>query len=251
MNKTMRAGAIIFFLAALMRPLVFGVDYIFYFGMLVGGVIFLFGLLSRLEKDSRLGKAAIIIRKTMIGAIIVWFISFLVIESLIVSGSPGDTTAGEEYLIVLGAGLIGEDPSLILQSRLDAANTWLEDNPDSKAILCGGQGPGESITEAEAMYKYLKEAGIDEDRLIIENSSRNTAENISNACRIMASREGDPPSSAAIVSNEFHLYRAKKVAACYGLEASTVSAPTPRVGLLKENSFLREYFSVLLMGFRV
>ena len=168
--------------------------------------------------------------------------SFVIVESLIILESGGDENVNEKYIIVLGAGLYGEVPSRILTERLEAAYSYMLDNPESIAVLCGGQGPDEWISEAEAMRRFLIARGISDDRLILEERSTNTNENIKNAAQLLESTK-----TAAIVSNNFHLYRAKKLAARYGIEASGISASMPDLPLVKLNYYLREYFSVIFM----
>ena len=92
-----------------------------------------------------------------------------------------------EYAIILGAKVNGEVPSLSLRYRLDAALRYADEYPHVKFILSGGQGPGEHITEAEAMKRFLLDHGIKEERLLLEQQSTSTYENIlfskrDNAC---------------------------------------------------------------------
>ncbi len=88
------------------------------------------------------------------------------------SGGAGDFPNDADYLVVLGAGVNGRTPSLSLLNRLTAAEAWLQDNPNGKAILSGGQGPGEDISEAGAMYQWLTEHGIAAERLYKEENVR-------------------------------------------------------------------------------
>ena len=173
---------------------------------------------------------------------VIFLVSFIIIEACIIGQSGGDSVAGEKYIIVLGAGLYGETPSRVLASRLDSTCTYMMNNPESVAVLCGGQGADEWISEAEAMRRYLVLRGIADDRLILEDGSINTIENMKNAAKLLGNVK-----TAAIVTNDFHLYRAKKLAARYGIAASGISAPTPNLPLLKENYYFREYFSVIFM----
>ena len=73
-----------------------------------------------------------------------------------------------QAVIVLGAGVNGTQPSLTLRTRLDAALDYLEDHPEVPAVLTGGQGYGENITEEQCMYNYLTARGIDGSRLLME-----------------------------------------------------------------------------------
>lgn len=121
----------------------------------------------------------------------------------------GDEQADAPYVIVLGAGVNGDVPSLSLQNRLLAAQRWLTNHPDSKAILSGGQGPGENISEAQCMYQWLTQYGIAGERLLLEDQSRSTRENFKySAALLQADNGGVLPEQVAVISSEYHLYRA-------------------------------------------
>ena len=80
---------------------------------------------------------------------------------------------------------------------------YLEENPETRAVLSGGQGQGEQISEAEAMYQYLTEHGIDGSRLILEDRSANTKENLD----FSLEKIGTLDASIGIVTNHFHVFR--------------------------------------------
>lgn len=80
---------------------------------------------------------------------------------------------------------------------------YLEENPETRAVLSGGQGQGEQISEAEAMYRYLTEHGIDGSRLILEDRSTNTKENLD----FSLEKIGTLDTSIGIVTNHFHVFR--------------------------------------------
>ncbi len=133
-----------------------------------------------------------------------------------------------DYVIVLGAGLNGLNPSLTLKYRLDEAYNYLESNDNSKVIVSGGQGLDELISEAEAMKNYLVDKGIDEDRIIMEDKSTSTMENLEYSKEYI--EEG---ASVVIISNDFHMLRAIHIAEqcgyeeVYGLGAKSVKWMKP------------------------
>ena len=129
----------------------------------------------------------------------------------------------------------------MLRLRLDAAEEFLKENPDTKAILSGGQGPGEDITEALCMYRELVKRGISEDRLYMEDRSTSTRENIAFSKEIIE-KEG-LNTKVAVVSNNFHLYRASISVKNAGLEFFSVSAfsPYPLLGTY----VMREFMGIL------
>ena len=147
----------------------------------------------------------------------------------------GDADVDADYLIVLGAGVNGSTPSLSLTDRLQAARAYLEAQPDCTAIVSGGQGPGEDISEAEAMYRWLTANGVDGGRIVLEDRATDTLENLKYSFALIP----DPDAAVAVVSAEYHLYRAKFLAAVLGRAVSGVPAPTS-LPALKLNYFIRE-----------
>lgn len=115
---------------------------------------------------------------------------------------------GADYLIVLGAKVNGCVPSKALRGRIETACTYLEQNPDAKAILTGGKGRGEQISEAACMEKELIEMGIEKSRLKKEEKSTTTKENIAFARLLME----DQNCSILIVTSDFHVKRGVSMA---------------------------------------
>ena len=107
-----------------------------------------------------------------------------------------------EYIIVLGAHVEGTRLTLALLERTRRALKYLQENPETKAVLSGGKGTGEAITEAQAMYYYLTEHGIKEERLILEERSTSTAENLKFSLDLIGLDH-----SVGVVTNHFHVFR--------------------------------------------
>ena len=107
-----------------------------------------------------------------------------------------------EYIIVLGAHVQGTRLTLALLERTRRALQYLEENPETKAVLSGGQGEGEDISEAQAMCNYLVEHGIDRERLILEDRSTSTTENLKFSLEIIGLDH-----SVGVVTNNFHVFR--------------------------------------------
>ena len=118
--------------------------------------------------------------------------------------------ASNSTVVVLGCRVYGTKASLMLEERLYAALKYLNENPSSKVIVSGGQGHDEGISEAECMYNWLVDKGLDSSRIILESKSTTTYENILYSFEIIENRKLNP--QIAIVSNEFHLYRGMKLA---------------------------------------
>ena len=165
----------------------------------------------------------------------------LFLEIPIISAARTSAPDNVDYLILLGAGVNGTMPSLSLLDRLEAATNYMHANPNCKVIVTGGQGPGEEITEAQAMETYLLRQNIAGNRIIKEEKATNTLQNLSYSLAIIRkdSEKKTTEPLIAVVSSEYHLYRAKICAEKLGYSVYTIAAPTSN-WLLKINYFLRE-----------
>lgn len=170
---------------------------------------------------------------------------FIIVEIPVVSAAHTDPDPKADYVIVLGAGVNGEVPSLSLLNRLDATYAYLVKYPDAKAIVSGGQGSGENITEAECMYRWLTAKGIAPERVIKEDRATSTAENFAYSFAIIKNL-GGAPNGSAFVSSEYHLYRAQRIAAAQGVAVKAVAAHTT-YPFIMVNYFIREAFAVTYM----
>ena len=170
-------------------------------------------------------------------------IYFCLVEIPIVKNSRTSPEPQRKYLIVLGAEVRGDRPSLSLQRRLEAALDYLEQYPDSVAIVSGGQGPDESMTEAKCMHDWLQGRGIDNSRIIQEPRAASTAENLRYSFELIRERGDEPDGNVAIVSSSYHLYRAKTMAQLQGVEAAGVACAMG-YPLMMLNYYIREAFGV-------
>ena len=197
-------------------------------------------VLSAHEKYSRLAKRLFCLYFIILA---VGVVCFTILQVLIISGIRSDEAVAD-VVVVLGAGLVNGRPGLMLASRLDAAIEYVQDRSDVPIIVTGGLGQGETVTEAEAMSLYLIARGVDESQIWKEEASTNTRENLAFAKEIIEERGLDPESiTVAVVSNEFHLYRARLIAERAGLNPIGIAAATP--GLHRQLLyFFREAFSL-------
>lgn len=164
------------------------------------------------------------------------YISFLHMK--IYQSSHQKSPKQADYMIVLGAKVMGTVPSLSLQYRIDTAARYLKDHEKTIVIVSGGQGVDEDISEAEVMRKGLVDKGIDEGRIIIEDQSTSTYENIIFSKKLIPS----DLKTGVLVTNDYHLYRASMVARQEGLEVTGLPAKTPVISLVK--SYVREYLAI-------
>lgn len=134
-----------------------------------------------------------------------------------------------DYVIILGAQVRGMVPSLVLDARIRCAADYLKENPEAIAVASGGQGSGEMVSEAEAIRQGLLRLGIAADRILLEDKSTSTLENIRFSAEVIAAQEaGDAWKSAntVIVTNDFHVYRATRLAKKSGFtQVSGCGAP--------------------------
>lgn len=143
-----------------------------------------------------------------------------------------------DYEIILGAGLDGDKPSPILQERLDAGLAYLELHPNTKVIVSGGQGHNELIPEAEAMKDFLVSKGINPNRIIEEDKSKSTFQNLEFSQKILDERNAGKD-EVLIVTSDFHLFRAMEIADYFDIKNEGLPSKTPIV--LRVQYMVREF----------
>lgn len=143
--------------------------------------------------------------------------------------------------VVLGCRVYGERASLSLVERLEAAYAYLEENPEAVCVVSGGQGTGEDISEAECMYRWLVAKGIDENRIYKEDQSTSTDENISFSKQVI--EENGLNENIAIVTSEYHSYRAGIIAKENAMSFGTVPGQTAI--WLFPTFYVRELYAIL------
>ncbi len=204
------------------------------FGVFFSVLLFLYGLFRKYIPQ---GTRCFVLTLITFGCVFMIFMG-----ALMVRGTKGEEKAGCT-VVVLGCGLNGERPSLILSKRIRAAYDYLIKNPGSACICSGGQGKDEVISEAECIYRELLSLGIAEDRLYKEEESTSTRENLRNSLTIIQEHSLNP--ALAVATSDFHCFRAVRLAEKEGAEAIPLSAPTMLSFL--PTYFVRECFSILKM----
>lgn len=164
---------------------------------------------------------------------------FVAVEGFILSGFGGNARPGADYMVVLGAQWKAGGPSEVLRRRLDTAVEYLKENPDTIAVVSGGQGPDEIMSEAEGMRQYLIDAGIEAERILLEDRSTSTRENLALSAGLIDVENG----RTVIVTNNFHVFRAVKIAEKQGYQAEGLAADS--VVWMLPNNLLREFFGVV------
>ena len=152
-----------------------------------------------------------------------------VTEALIIKASFGDPKEQVSYMVVLGAKVRNTGPSVSLWDRIYGAADYLEAHPDTIAIVSGGQGADEPMTEAQAMYDELIALGIDPARVWLEEKATSTWENLTFALDLIEEKTGERPAKLGILSSEYHLFRAGLFADKCGVESVGIPARTSRL----------------------
>lgn len=233
-------AAAAFLLLGLVFLIVPGVRFSGYLFLLIAACCATWIMLQRWSEFSRSGKVCKWIFLAGVSAVLVLLLS---LETLVIMESGGDDPEKPaSAVIVLGAGVNGEIPSLSLQTRIDAAAAYLKENPEVPAVLSGGKGSGETISEAEAMRRGLAMQGIDEERLWLEERSVDTSENFRFSIEVLTEHGVDTTDTVAVVTNDFHLFRAKLIARRAGM-TDLVGIPAKLPLWLEGNYYVREAFA--------
>ena len=234
-------GLLAFLSFAYCASIAFFMGYGTLFFLIWGGIALVFAGLSYLMlKPDILNKIPKFIRRVFAGIVFIGIAVFLVIEGMIMNKFASKPAAGADYCIILGAQWKENGPSYVLKERLDAALEYLKENEGTIAIVSGGQGANESISEAAGMRSYLLEAGIPDERIIVEDKSSNTYENLVYSGTYMDRAN----QRCVLVTNNFHMFRALCIARRQGyghpegLSAGSYPAMLP-------NNLLREFFGVV------
>lgn len=183
-----------------------------YVWLLIAIVCIVLGIKSKLVL-SMWGKLHIAAKIIIISLFIMVSVLITSVLAIVIVSGVSVPDKGADYVIVLGAQVRGYNPSYNLVTRLDKAYQYLKDNKDTRVIVSGGKGPGENISEAEAMKRYLINKGIEEERIIKEDKSANTDENIKFSKELISNKD----SKVVLVTNNFHVYRSIKIAKKQGI----------------------------------
>jgi len=179
---------------------------------------------------------------------------FGTVEAVIYSAGRKAPAADAEYVIILGAQVRGEVPTLVLNARIKAAAEYLNEHPNAIAVASGGKGSGENISEAEAIKRGLMRLGIVEERILLEDRSTSTAENLRFSAKVIQTyekaEEGSAfPENVVLVTNDFHVYRAVHLAKQLGYTNVSGLGATEFFAVTIQY-YVREFFAVILENVR-
>ena len=168
----------------------------------------------------------------------VFIVFFGIIEFRIVSAMSIQPQPGFDYVITLGAAVRDGLPTTPLLLRIQKTAEYLTDNPDTVVIASGGQGPTESMSEAQCIKEYLLQYGIEDSRIILEDRSTDTEANIRNSFELIPGG-----ASVGVISNNFHIYRAVRTAELQGHRVFGI--PAKSLLPLGIHYTVREFFAVV------
>ena len=167
--------------------------------------------------------------KAIAALVLAGALSFCALLGAVLYGSYDHITGEPQVMVILGCQVMADgDPSVLLQDRLDTALDYLEEHPDLTVVVSGGQGSNEPVSEARCMADVLIQGGVAEEQIRLEDQSSNTMENLVFSRELLA-REGIEveETDVLVVSNGFHLTRARMLAGRFGYgEISTLAAPS-------------------------
>lgn len=174
----------------------------------------------------------------------VFLVTFAIVQGFIWSAAldrpqPGQT----DWVIVMGAGLRHDRPSLVLRLRLEKALGYIQAHPACSVIVTGGRDHGEARTEAAVMAEWLEGKGIEPSRILVEDRATSTMQNLRYSKVLLQHNGGPPPWNPVVVTSDFHVFRVRMLGDRQDLHLHPLAAPTP--WYLLPNTCLREYLAVI------
>ncbi len=218
---------------------------LFYTVWLAGGIfLFAFAIAYRKGLFIRMKKS---LKIFFISCFSAGMIFLIITQCMVISGFRDNAPADLDYVIVLGSQVKPTGPAVVTALRLQKAYEYASSNPDTIIIVSGGQGSNEPASEASVMKDYLVAKGIDESRILMEDQSTNTSENLQFSSALYPELTD---SRVGIVSSEFHIFRALAIAKKCGY-SDIYGIPARSVRLYLPNNMIRESVGILkdfLMG---
>lgn len=175
------------------------------------------------KRAKRLAKRLLTVVLTLI---LIGMLAFFILLGIVLAGSHDQVSGQPSVMIVLGCQVRPDGPSILLQDRIDEAAAYLLDHPEVTVVASGGQGPDEPMSEARAIRDALVEQGVEAERILLEEASHNTVQNLRYSRALLEEEGIDTSGGVLVVSNGFHLARVRMLAARCGFgQVSTLAAP--------------------------
>ncbi|CDM67448.1 hypothetical protein CM240_0281 [Clostridium bornimense] len=210
---------------------------------IVGVLLIAYNSISLKKEISIWDKIPKIFRSSVFILFSICLVIFLFVECIIIYNGFVHDKGKPDYVVVLGAGLRGSRITTALRCRLDAAVEYNKLYPEVPIVVSGGQGPDEDLSEAEAMKNYLITNGVNEELIIEEDKSTNTYENFKFTKRKLKEIDDKKNITITVITNNFHMYRAKLLAEDIGFKC--LRYPSPGHKALAVNFYVREFFAVI------
>ena len=205
------------------------------------GILLFYNLANILS--SKFPKQIKLIRRIFTICLCVGLLVAAVTEAFIIQASFGDPKERCDYIVVLGAKVRHDGPSVSLMDRIYGAYDYMCEHPDVIAVVSGGQGVDEPMSEAQCIYEHLVAMGIDEDRIWLEDQAASTWANLNYSLDMIEAKTGMRPKTLGIVSSEYHMLRAGMQAKDCGIDPVRIPARTSLISQ-RVNHFMREVAGV-------
>ena len=182
---------------------------------------------SKIEVSSYKGRRIPPVLKLCLTLALLGLLVFGALLGQVLGGAHDDISGDPQVMVILGCQLHDWGPSVMLQDRLGKALEYLASHPDMTVVVSGGQGENEPAAEAQGMADYLADHGFARENIILETQSHNTHQNLVYSAKHLEEAGLDIKDGVVIVSNGFHLTRAKMLAGRAGYEnVSVLAAPS-------------------------
>lgn len=205
------------------------------------GILLFYNVMDILQK--RYPRQVTVVRRIFTVCLCIGLLIVGITEAVILEASFGDPKESCEYLVVLGAKVRHDGPSVSLMDRIRGAYNYLSAHPEVIAVVSGGQGADEPMSEAQCMYDHLVAMGIDESRIWVEDQAASTWANLNYALDLIEEKTGTRPTTLGILSSEYHMLRAGMLAQDCGVDPVLVPATTSLISQ-RVNHFMREVAGV-------
>lgn len=170
--------------------------------------------------------------RALLALILAGVLVFAALLGAVLHGSYDHVVGQPKIMVILGCQVKPWGPSILLQDRINKAAEYLQEHPDVVVVASGGQGADEPMTEARAIHDALVEQGIDSRRILLEEQSVNTIQNLRCSMELLQENGYDLAEDIVVVSNGFHLTRVRMLwTRIHGDDdnLSTLAAPSSHV----------------------
>ena len=202
--------------------------------------ILCFGLSYILPRLAAFHQAGTIAAKALLALFWICAVFFIIIETIIITAGRSKPPPDADYVIILGAQVRGTVPSKTLKSRIQCAADYLKENTEAIVICSGGQGRGEDITEAQAIKQGLTANGISPKRILLEEKSTDTVENIAYSKLLIPDASSK---KILLITSDFHTFRAKQIGKKQGL-SNLFASGTSEFMITTVSYYVREVLAV-------